>query len=116
MRIFTTALTFTVAAFILTAVTLDSRANEGRFCSPVASVGEGLWPIDEAEFTKERARTALDSLSKHIDQVDTRMDFVSIDNDLLQVKGYLLRAYAIESELMVQDFCDFIESEAFVRH
>ena len=44
------------------------------------------------------------------------MDFVSIDNDLLQVKGYLLRAYAIESELMVQDFCDFIESEAFVRH
>lgn len=101
MRNLTTALTFAVAAFILTAATLNSRASEGRFCSPVASVGEGHWPIDEAEFTKERARKALDSLSKYIDQVDTRMDFVSIDNDLLQVKGYLLRAHAMESELRV---------------
>ncbi len=109
-------LTVAVVAFILTATVADSRANEDRYCSPVTSAGEGHWPIDEAAFTIERARKALDSLSKHIDQVDTQVDFVAIENDLLQVKGYLLRAYAMESENMVQVFCNFVESEAFVRH
>ena len=109
-------LKLTVVACVVTAIAADHSANEGRYCSPVTSAGEGHWPIDEVTFTKERARKALESLSKHINQVDTQMDFVAIDNDLLQVKGYLLRAYAMDSEIMVQDFCDFIESEAFVQH
>ena len=92
------------------------RANESRLCKPVTSHGEGHWPIDEKSFTQAEAMKALEKLSTHVNEVDPRVDFVAIENDLLLVKGYLLKAYALHSDDDVEYFCEFIQTEAYVRH
>lgn len=116
MRDMTIPLIFGLTLAFLMSGSSYLRANESRLCAPVTSHGEGHWPIDEKSFTQAEAMKALETLSTYVNEVDPRPDFVAIENDLLLVKGYLLKDYALHSDDYVEYFCEFIQTEAYVQH
>lgn len=81
------------------------------------SKGEGHWPIPESAFTQGAAKKATQNLSKYITKGTYGMDTIAIDNDILMIKGYLLKSRVkTDMPFVKEDFCDFIKNEAYVQH
>ena len=116
MRTLSLSLVSAVAAMLLIPSAAQITSEQAVFCARVESRGEGQMPIPEESFTQSEAFLALDSLSSAVEAATPEADFVSIENDLLRVKGYLLRVYALADSADIEPFCNFIESEAYVRH
>ena len=106
--------TFLILAAAL--VPLSVPAVE-TLCKPVVSTGEGHRPIPEFEFTKAEAERALHSLSEQVERGTLEADFVTFENNLMRVRGYLLRLYAEKGgKSDVEAFCEFIKNEAYLHH
>ena len=86
-------------------------------CNKVESKGEGHWPIREDHFTKSAAYDSLKKLEHFVDEKSPSADYVSIENALIYLKGYVLKKYADPNdEISLKEYCDFIENEAYIRH
>ena len=86
-------------------------------CNKVESKGEGHWPIREEHFTKSVAYDSLEKLEYIIGEESPSADYVSTENALIYLKGYVLKKYANPNdEVSLKEYCDFIENEAYIRH
>ena len=94
----------------------EVSAQAGRLCPVVESEGEGHWPLSEDAFTQDRAEMALESLTRAVNGEAVGVDFTTYENDLMYVKGYLLKSNAEVNDTDVEFLCDFIKSEAYVHH
>ncbi|MBL1275232.1 MAG: hypothetical protein COB30_004025 [Ectothiorhodospiraceae bacterium] len=91
--------------------------SEESLCKKVESKGEGHWPLDESKFTKKRANSALESLSKLTNNTSMGADFVSVENELMYIKGYLLKQMTDPKDKeMRKEYCSFIENDAYIHH
>jgi len=90
---------------------------EKLLCPKVLSQGEGNWPISESTFTEAAAKEALNKLQIYISLNAPPVDTVIIDNELLMVRGYILKARAGEGLVgSKDDFCRFIKESAYLQH
>lgn len=102
--------------FLIAFISSSTFADE-NICPKVISKGEGNWPIQESAFTKETAKKSLKKLSKFISAGTYGMDSVAIDNELLILRGYLLKSRVKTGMLgSKEEFCRFIKDEAYVQH
>ena len=101
---------------LLIIVSFSSYAEE-TLCNKIESKGEGHWPIPEKAFTKERANQALEILSNFTNKGTMDADYVSAENELIFIKGYMLKTFLrLGDKEMLKEFCAFIETEAYARH
>ena len=110
-------------------------ANAEMLCEKVKSKGEGNWPIPEEAFTREKAKEASKDLEELLNR--STSEFLSSKNSggldigcyvlnrTIYIKGYALRSEALESaaidkeeiaQLIRQDFCNFLKTEAYICH
>lgn len=88
-----------------------------NICLEEKSKGEGSWPIAELSFTKEAAKKSVEKLKKFISSGTDGMDSEGISNELLMVRGYLLKSRVGTGMLgEKEEFCNFIKNEAYVQH
>lgn len=98
------------------AIISSANANES-ICPGVTSTGEGNWPIKESSFTKKAAITASNKLAQYISNGTQEIDSVVIDNDILMIRGYLLKSRVDKNILgSKEEFCGFIKHQAYVQH
>ncbi len=91
--------------------------SEESLCRKIESKGEGHWPLAECAFTKERANRAIEALSKLTNKTSMGADFVSVENELMYIKGYLLKQMTDPKDKeMRKEYCSFIENDAYIRH
>ena len=104
-----------------------SAHAEERFCPKVnvKSQGEGHWPIPEKAFTREEAQKHWKSIQEILDGTMKDDDPEVWQNAFMMVRGYILkreirRSIEFKNDFMkkyaTQEFCDFLETEAYVRH
>ena len=90
-------------------------AEAATYCENVKSRGEGHWPIPEKAFTKKRAIEALGRVSKLAQEKDGYYEVV--ENELIYVKGYfLIKSLQSGDKMAKKIFCEFVKTEAYVRH
>ena len=103
-------------SILLIIISFSTYAEE-TLCKRIESKGEGHWPIPEKAFTKERANQALELLSEFTNKGTMDADYVSAENELIFIKGYMLKAFLRPGDKeMLKEFCTFIETEAYARH
>ena len=103
-----------ITTFLLFSITAYC---EETLCNKVESRGEGHWPLPEKAFTKERANKALETLAKFTSNGSTGADFAVVENELMYIKGYLLKSFLNSNDkLLLKEYCEFIENEAYVKH
>jgi len=116
MRI-ATLVVLLAAALMVVASSQQAPAQSAALCAATESRGEGHWPIAESGFTQERARESLESLSAAVSTTTLEADFVKFETDLVYLEGYLRKRYAQQNEgTDAEVFCEFLRSEAYVRH
>ena len=97
---------------------ISSPAIAGNLiCPKQISKGEGSWPIPESSFTKEAAQVAMRKLNLYLSKGTSDMDSVMIDNQILMVRGYLLKERVKDGVPDAkEEFCEFLKNDAFVQH
>jgi hypothetical protein len=91
--------------------------GQEALCKKIESQGEGHWPIPEEAFTKERAQKALKTLEDFTAHGSMGADYVKAENELMFIKGYMLKTFLDpKDKVMLNEYCAFIENEAYVRH
>ena len=85
---------------------------------------EGPWIIKEEHFTEQRALKAAQQLEEFVTSGTEGIDWVSIENDLTMVRGYLFRdylrwyasAFGHPDADVLAEFCEFVVKEGRVKH
>ena len=105
-----------IFVIILSSLFTSALASD-QICENIKSKGEGHWPMSESAFTEEEAIKAMNKLNKYLTVGTNDIDSVSIDNQLLIIRGYLLKSRAIEEILFAkEEFCDFMYNDAHIQH
>ena len=82
------------------------------------------WYIPESAFTKDEANKALNQLQSEINTEWNGPDFVTVENRLKMIKGYLFRLhlegyrkqFGREDKALMEEFCRFIREQAYISH
>ena len=104
--------------FLLLAILLSSFATASEdICSKIGGASEGNWPIPESAFTEQAAEKSLAILKQFVSNGTYGLDSVSIDKELIIIRGYLLKSrVSTNMPGTKQEFCNFIRKEAYVQH
>jgi hypothetical protein len=105
---------------------LGPLAVAADYCTPMPKAEKEVdrWYIPESAFTKEEANKAIKELQGQANSEWNGADFISVENRLIMIKGYLFRVYlddyrkrfGEDDKFTKEEFCRFIREEAFVRH
>lgn len=101
---------------VMVMVATHAIADDSDFCPEAKSQGEGHWPVPEQSFNQTSAEEAMQSLQQSIETGSTAADLVGYENDLMMIKGFLLKKYAISDPSYRVEFCEFIQHEAYIKH
>ena len=113
---------------LFSALITAQSALASTICTPTESKGEGHWPIEEKVFSKSNAEASILSLGKLMLESEEKDEYFAenyaiswseaVANEMVIVKGFTLKKLAEKekSELAINNFCEFLEKEAFVSH
>ena len=101
-----------------------STSYAGESLCPDFEKKKGVWHIPESAFTQSEANKALNNLKHFTNKGVKGVDFVSIKNDLIIIRGFMykqaLETYEKEfgkkDTSLLKEFCQFLKEEAYTRH
>jgi hypothetical protein len=111
-----------LTVLILSIWILMSSSSVMASCKPEKE--NGIWWIPEEGFTKSKFNESIDELNKLSLEGTGGRDFIEIENYLVMIRGYLYKDFLAshkkefgeENKYLMEDFCDFLKTEAFYHH
>ncbi len=108
-------------SFFMFGAVFSQPPYAGELCPDIKQ--SGTWSIPENAFTREEANRALKALDSRVNE-EWGSDWGSVENHLKRIKGYLYKVYldgykqefGTEDPLLTEEFCKFLENEAFIEH
>ncbi len=109
-------------ALIASTIFLVSSGTVMANCNP--EKGKDTWWIPEEGFTKSEFNESIAELNNLSKNGSNGRDFIEIENYLVMIRGYLYKDFLAshkkefgeDNKYLMEDFCNFLKTEAFYHH